>query len=134
MLIYSKVIKSAGKQREENAWKYVNNELYEYYKNRIKALLDIKKKDIDQCVGKTFLVEVSKTWQLMKIFARWNITLFQAIEKYTNAYYSFSLPQAAIEILKAHFIMHYKERIKEQLFIEFQKGIIFFVKKIRKRA
>lgn len=121
MFIYSKVVKSAGKQREENAWKHVNLELYNYYKNAIKSLLEIKKKDIDQTVGRVFLVEVSKTWQLMKIFSRWNITLFQPIEKYTNAYYSTSLPQAAIEILRDNFVVHYKDKIKEQLFKEFHK-------------
>lgn len=84
-------------------------------------MLDLKIKHIDNLVGKPFLSEVQKTWDLMKLFIRWTVTLFHPIQNYTAAYETCTLPQSALNILKEKLILKYSDRITTELFKEFQK-------------
>jgi len=84
-------------------------------------MLDLKIREIDRLVGKPFLIEVQKTWDLMKLFIRWTVTLFHPIQLYTAAYETCTLPQSALNILKEKLILKYSDRITSELFKEFQK-------------
>jgi len=121
MDIYNKVVQVASRIREENEWKTVNERLYEYFKTRVSDLLNVKKESISKLVGLPFLQEVQKTWDLMKIFIRWNTTLFNPIEKFTQAYKNCSLTQCALNILKEDLIIFYVEPITREIFVQFQK-------------
>ena len=108
MNIYSAVIKSASAIREETLWIEVNFQLYTYYRERIRNLLNMKQGTIKEYLGKALLMEVQRTWDLMKIFIRWNTTLFQPIEKYMIAYKNETLPQSAMSIQKEELIQKFK--------------------------
>ena len=122
MTIYGKISSTAQKSRQEQLWISVNETLYKYYQERITSMLNIKLKNLNKKTGLYFLKDVKDTWNLMKIFIRWNITLFQPIEKYIKAYYnSKTLCQTAVEILKERLILQHKDTIIKELFKEFEK-------------
>jgi hypothetical protein len=121
MAIYSKVNSASTASREESQWLAVNEDLYLYYRDRVQSLMATKKKDMAKLKDKPFLMEMQKTWNVLKTYIRWIVTMFLPIEKYTAAYKPITLIQAALDIIKEELVLPNVKEIRENLFIELQK-------------
>jgi hypothetical protein len=121
MAIYSKVNSASTASREESQWLAVNEDLYIYYRDRVQSLMATKKKDMAKLKDKPFLMEMQKTWNVLKTYIRWIVTMFLPIEKYTAAYKPITLIQAALDIIKEELVLPNVKEIRENLFIELQK-------------
>lgn len=109
-----------GSSTQEKSWLSINNELYEFYVERLRIFRDFWIEEAKHLSGLPFLEMVSSSWGKLKKFTKFCQIFFIKLESFTLSYKNQTLDQNLLQ-LQTEWFNSANDKITKSLLDELKK-------------
>lgn len=86
MNIYNKVYKVVESKHDEKIWEQNCQSVYQLYLELESQMIDIFVQKLRQLHDYAFLEYFDKFWSSVRLYTKWNLTIFASVESYVKLY------------------------------------------------